>query len=478
MTAALRRSTLSLSIPNYRRWFAGQVVSISGNWMQTVAEMWLVVHLTGSGVAVGITAALQFLPILLVGALGGVLADRCDKRRLLMLTQTLMAIPALTMFALTLAGTAQLWMVYSLVLIRGMVLAVDNPLRQSFVPEVVGPDRVVNAVSLNSVIVHTGRIVGPAIAGAVIAVFGLSLCFLLNAASFGAMLIAVGGMDRAALLPAPRAPRARGQVREALREVSSRPALFGPLAMMAVIGTLSFNFQVLLPLFAKFTWHGTASTYALLTTAMGVGSVCGALAAGARNRVTPRLLAGSALLFGAAELGAALAPTLLVQALILAPLGAASVTFAAGVNSSLQLSADSASRGRVMSLYSVVFLGSTPIGAPIVGWLAQEYGPRAGLMLGALAALATGAAAALWLRARMRSRTIDRDDERDDLALRRARAALRRRPSAPARPAVRSVLRHRGRRAGARERARRARARSRRRHRDAVGPRAGGASRR
>jgi MFS family permease len=463
VTAALRRSTLSLEIPNYRRWFAGQIVSISGNWMQTVAEMWLVVHLTGSGVAVGVTAALQFVPILLVGALGGVLADRCDKRRLLMLTQALMAVPALTLFALTATGATQLWMVYALVFVRGIVLAVDNPLRQSFVMEVVGTDRVVNAVSLNSVIVHTGRILGPAIAGAVIALAGLSLCFALNAASFGAMLIAVAGMDRDALLPSPRAGRARGQVREAVREVASRPALFGPLAMMAVIGTLSFNFQVLLPLFAKFTWHGTASTYALLTTAMGIGSVCGALAAGARNRVTPRLLAGSALLLGAAELAAAAAPTLLAQALVLAPLGAASVTFAAGVNSSLQLAADGPSRGRVMSLYSVVFLGSTPIGAPLVGWLAQEYGPRAGLVLGALAALGTGGAAAWWLRERMRSHTVECDDERNDDHLRRARRRLRRRAAA-ARPAVRRVLRHRDRSAGAHGPGARARARSGRRH--------------
>jgi MFS family permease len=452
VTAALRRSTLSLSIPNYRRWFYGQVVSISGNWMQTVAEVWLVVHLTGSGVAVGITAALQFVPILLFGAMGGVIADRSDKRRLLMLTQTLMAMPALALFALTVTGATQLWMVYALVLTRGTVLAIDNPLRQSFVMELVGSDRVVNAVSLNSVIVHTGRIVGPAIAGAVIALAGLSFCFALNAASFGAMLIAIGGMDRRALLPPPRAERARGQVREALREVASRPALFGPLLMMAVIGTLSFNFQVLLPLFAKFTWHGTASTYALLTAAMGVGSVCGALAAGARNRVTPRLLAGSALLFGIAELGAAAAPTLLTQALLLAPLGAASVTFAAGVNSSLQLAAAGPSRGRVMSLYSVVFLGSTPIGAPLVGWLAQAYGPRAGLVLGAVAALGTGGAAAWWLRRRMRSRTVERDDGQNDRNLRGVRERLRRGPAA-AGADVRHVLRHSGPGAGARPRA-------------------------
>jgi MFS family permease len=222
--------------------------------------------------------------------------------------------------------------------------------------------------------------------------------------------------------------------------------------MMAVIGTLSFNFQVLLPLFAKFTWHGTASTYALLTAAMGVGSVCGALAAGARNRVTPRLLAGSALLFGIAELGAAAAPTLLTQALLLAPLGAASVTFAAGVNSSLQLAAAGPSRGRVMSLYSVVFLGSTPIGAPLVGWLAQAYGPRAGLVLGAVAALGTGGVSAWWLRRRMRSRTVERDDGRNDRDLPGVRERLRRGPAA-AGADVRHVLRHSGPGAGARPRA-------------------------
>ncbi len=393
MTAALRRSVSSLAIANYRRWFAGQVISISGNWMQTVAEMWLVVRLTGSGVSVGFTAALQFLPVLLLGAFGGVLADRYDKRRLLMLTQALMAIPALALWTLTATGSVQIWMVYALVLVRGTVNAVDNPARQSFVMEVVGPDRVVNAVSLNSVIVHTGRIVGPAIAGVIIALAGLGPCFAINAASFGAMLIALRGMDVRALQRAPRAARGHGQIRAAVREVRERPELRGPLMMMAVIGTLSFNFQVLLPLFARFTWHGTASTYALLTTAMGAGSVAGALAAGARNRVSPGLLAGSALVFGAAELAAAAAPSLLVQALLLAPLGAASVTFAAGVNSSLQLAAPGPSRGRVMSLYSVVFLGSTPIGAPLVGWLAEAYGPRAGLVLGAAAALATGAVA-------------------------------------------------------------------------------------
>jgi MFS family permease len=356
--------------------------------MQTVAEMWLLVHLTRSGLGVGLAAGLQFLPILLLGAMGGVLADRRDKRRLLMVTQSLMAVPALALWLLTATGAVQVWMVYALILVRGTVNAVDNPARQSFVSEMVGFDLVVNAVSLNSVIVHTARIVGPALAGVTIALTGVGTCFAVNALSFAAMFVALRRMDPAALHRGAPAPRARGQVRDAVREVLGRPELRIPLAMMVVVATLSFNFQVLLPLFASFTWHGTAATYALLTSAMAVGSVLGALASGARGRTGPELLAGSAALFGVAQLLAALAPTLAWQVAALVPLGTASVTFAAGVNSSLQLAAGPALRGRVMALYSVVFLGSTPIGAPLVGWLAGAAGPRAGLLLGGVAALA------------------------------------------------------------------------------------------
>jgi MFS family permease len=407
VSATLRRATISLAIPNYRRYFAGQVISISGNWMQIVAEMWLVVKLTGSGVSVGLTAGLQFLPILLLGAMGGVLADRYDKRRLLMVTQALMVIPALTLWGLTAAGAIEIWMVYALVLVRGTVLAIDNPARQSFVMDLVGADRVVNAVSLNSVIVHTARILGPMLAGGLIAVAGISVCFGVNALSFVAMLVALRGMDPALLQSAAPVPRRPGQVRAALREVARRPELRVPLAMMVVIGTLSFNFQVLLPLFARFTWHGTAATYALLTSAMGIGSVLGALAAGARGRVSPALLAGSAALMGTAQVAAGLAPTLALQVAVLVPLGAASVTFAAGVNSTLQLAAGDALRGRVMALYSVVFLGSTPIGAPIVGGLAEVAGPRAGLLLGGAAALATAAGGWLAMRPRGGVPTLD-----------------------------------------------------------------------
>ena len=393
MTVALRRTFSSLAVPNYRRYFAGQVVSVSGNWMQTVAELWLVVKLTHSGLLVGLTPAFQFLPILLFGAWGGLLADRMSKRRLLMVTQTLMIAPALTLFVLYQEGVVVPWMVYALVFVRGCVNAVDNPTRQSFPIELVGPDRLVNAVSLNSVIITTGRIVGPAIAGVVIAAAGVGPCFLLNALSFAAMLAALAAMNPAELHRAPRLERNQGQLRGALRHVAATPGLWIPLGMMVVVGTLSYNFQVLLPLLADMTWHGSATTYATLTTAMGVGALLGALEAGHRSRVSPALLVGAALAMGTVELIAAGAPTLAAEIAALVPLGALTITFSTGVNSSLQLAVDPALRGRIMALYSIVFLGSTPIGAPLVGWMAEAAGPRTGFVLGAVAALVAGIAA-------------------------------------------------------------------------------------
>ena len=393
MSATLARTFSSLSIPNYRRYFAGQVISITGNWMQIVGEMWLMVQLTGSGVGVGLAAGLQFLPILLFGAWGGLLADRLSKRRVLTYTQLSLAVPALALFALAATGAAEPWMVLALILVRGSVVAIDNPARQSFVVEIVGPDRVVNAVALNSVVVHCSRILGPVAAGTIIALVGIAPCFAVNAASFLAMFIALRTMNPRALHTPKPAERKRGELKSALRYVRGTPELLIPLAMMALVGTISFNFQVLLPLLADFTWNGTASTYAMLTAAMGVGSVAGALAAGARGRVSPGLLVVSSLAFGLSMLLAAAAPTLEWQLAALIPLGAASVTFAAGVNSALQINVEPTMRGRVMSLYSIVFLGSTPIGAPLVGWLAEAAGPRAGLLAGGVAALLAGVAA-------------------------------------------------------------------------------------
>jgi MFS family permease len=396
VTAALRRSVSSLSVPNYRRYFTGQVVSVSGNWMQIVAEVWLILKLTGSGTAVGLVAALQFAPILLFGAFGGMLADRVPKRKLLQVTQAAMAVPALSLFALYATGVVEPWMVFALVFLRGSINAVDNPTRQSFVIEMVGPDRVVNAVSLNSVIVHASRIAGPAVAGAVISVWGVGPCFLLNVATFAAMIVALRAMDQAELESAPVVPREKGALRASLRYVRETPSLRVPLLMMALVGTLSFNFLVILPLLARFSFDKPASGYASLMIAMGIGSVFGALVVGARGRVSNRLLVLSSALFGVLILMLAITPTIELAAAVLVPLGAASVTFAAGVNSALQLAVSAAMRGRVMALYSMVFLGSTPIGGPLAGWLAEEWSPRVALLVGAAAALiaAVGARAA------------------------------------------------------------------------------------
>jgi MFS family permease len=281
-------------------------------------------------------------------------------------------------------------MVFALVFVRGCVNAVDYPTRQAFVMEMVGGERVVNAVSLNSVLVHSARIAGPAVAGVLIATVGVEPCFALNAASFAAMIFYLRSMDAGALRAAEVVPRQPGAVRAGLRYVRSEPELWIPLGLMAIVGTLGFNFQAILPLLARFTFDGGPGAYAALVSAMGVGAVIGALVNGARGKVTPLLLAGAAIGFGALSLLAAGAPTLALELLVLAPLGAASVTLAASVNSALQLASEPSMRGRVMALYSIVFLGSTPIGGPLTGWLAEAIDPRAALVMAGVAAIAAG----------------------------------------------------------------------------------------
>lgn len=406
MTAAIRHSFNSLEIPNYRRYFTGQLISLSGTWMQTVAALWVVLSLTGSGVAVGLTTALQFLPMLLIGAWGGLLADRVSKRRLLIATQALMAIPAVGLFAVTATGVVAPWMVYLAVFAMGSVNAVDNPTRQSFVIEMVGSDRVVNAVSLNSVIVQAARIVGPALAGILIATVGVVPCFALNALTFVAMILALWGMDPERLHAGPPAEPEPGAIRAGLRYVLRTPELLVPLALMALVGTLGFNFQVVLPLLARFSFDSGAMTYATLVSAMAVGSIAGALVNGHRGRTGPRLIAGGALAFGVAALGAAAMPSLAFEVPALMLLGATSVTFAATINSTLQLAVSPEMRGRVMALYSVVFLGSTPIGGPLAGWLAQTYDPRVALLLAGISGLSAAWAAHVSF-ARLRARTAE-----------------------------------------------------------------------
>ena len=398
LTAATGRTFRSLRVRNYRIWFVGQTISLSGTWMQSTAQSWLVWSLTHNAFYLGLTAALQFLPVLLLGAYGGVIADRFDKRHVLMATQALFMLQALVIWLVVATGVVQLWMVWALALAMGLINVFDNPSRQSFAIEMVGPDDLSNAVGLNSVIVNASRIVGPAVAGVLIWKVGLSWTFLFNAVSFTAVLVALVAMRPGELHRVARLAAARGQVRAGLRYAWGSWELRVPLLMMAVVGTLSYNFIVILPLFAGSVFHRGGGTYGALTTAMGVGALAGALAVASRLRPRYQQLVLVTFAFGALAMAVAVAPTLLIALVLLVPMGAASVSFIALANSLLQLNSSGQMRGRVMALWAIVFLGSTPIGAPLTGLVAAHFGARAALGMGAVAALLAALGGGLALR--------------------------------------------------------------------------------
>lgn len=381
------RTFASLSKENYRRYLAGQAVSLVGTWMQTVAQGWLVLRLTGSGTALGLVVAVQFLPVLLLGPYGGVIVDRLDKRRLLLVTQSALAVLALTLGVLDVTHLVRLWEVVVIAACLGLVNAVDNPARQSFTLEMVGSADLGNAVSLNSVMVNAARSVGPAVAGLIIATLGVGVCFLINAGSYLAVIASLATLSVPALHRAPPLTRARGQLRAGLRYVRATPAIAGPLVMMGLVGTLAFEFQVVLPVVARTTFHSGAGTYGLMSAAMGVGAVLGGLVVATRARTGLRSLIGGAAGFGVVILGAAAAPTVATELVALVLVGAGSIAFLAVGNATLQLAAEPQMRGRVMSLWAVAFLGSTPIGGPIAGLVAEQAGPRWALALGGAAAL-------------------------------------------------------------------------------------------
>ncbi len=385
----------SLDTPNFRRYLAGQAVSLVGTWMQIVALGWLVLEITGSGTALGAVVAAQFLPILVLGPYGGLLADRLDKRRLLIVTQSILGLTALALGALVLTGAVELWMVVAVAVVFGVVTACDNPARQAFSVEMVGPERLRNAVSLHSIMVNVARAVGPAVAGVIIATAGTGICFVINAASYAAVLIALGTMDARALRPAPLAERRPGQVREGLAYIGRTPSLVVPLVMLGVMGTLAYEFQVVLPLLATGTFGGDAATYGVLTSAMGAGAIVGGLAVAGHGRTGLRPLTVAATALGAALIAVAVSPSLPVAVLALAATGAASIAFLATASTSLQLASEPRFRGRVMAIWTVAFLGSTPIGAPVVGAISEHVGPRAGLAAGAAACLVAAAIGAL-----------------------------------------------------------------------------------
>jgi MFS family permease len=355
--------------------------------------------LTGSGVALGFELMFTFGPILLLGAWGGVVADRFDKRRVLIATQTALAAASTALGVLTLAGVVRLWMIYAIAAFVGVITSVDHPTRQSFVPEMVGRAAVSNAVSLNSAVFTGTRIVGPAIGAALIGAVGIAPGFLFDGASYLAVVAGLALMRRRELRPAERARPGRGGLREGVRYVARTRELRLPLVLMAILFAFSFNFVVLLPLMARRSFAGGPGTYGSLLSLMGFGSFLGALAFANRARPGMRLLAAAGVALGAFSVAAAAAPTLGWEWASLVPLGFASIAFMITGNTTLQLAAAPTMRGRVMSLYSVVFLGSTPIGAPLAGWMGQHLGPRLGLAAGgAVAAIASGVA--LWVVAR------------------------------------------------------------------------------
>ena len=393
-----RQTFASLANPNYRRYFRGQAISLVGTWMQTVAQSWLVLELTGSGTDLGVVVALQTLPVLLLGPYGGVVADRVDKRKLMMLLQAIMGLLALLLGLLTVTHLVTLWQVYLLAFLLGLNSSFENPARQSFVLEMVGPKDLRNAVSLNSVLVNSARAVGPAVAGIIIAIGGLGICFLLNALSFVAVVVSLARLDVSALQPSVPTSRARGQLRAGLGYVKGNPRLAIPLLMMALVGCLTYEFQVTLPIVAKQTFGGGPQVYGFMTAAMGVGAVVGGLYLAARGRTGIRSLVNSAMVFCLVMTGAALAPTLWLELIALGLVGAASVGFLSKGNSTLQLEASAQMRGRVMALWAVAFLGSTPIGGPIAGAVSEQFGGRAGLALGATACLLAAGLGAITLR--------------------------------------------------------------------------------
>ncbi|WP_043226798.1 MFS transporter [Streptomyces sp. NRRL F-5193] len=393
-----RRGTFSsLSIRNYRLFFTGAIVSNTGTWMARITQDWLVLSLTGSAAAVGITTALQFLPMLLFGLYGGVIADRYPKRRLLLVSQAALGLCGLALAVLTLSGQVQVWHVYLIAFLLGMVTVVDNPARQSFVSEMVGPDQLRNAVSLNSANFQSARLVGPAVAGVLIAGVGSGWAFLINGLSFLAPLAALWLMRTSELHKVERAPRGKGQLREGLRYVAGRPDLIWPIVLVGFIGTFGFNFPIWLTAFSEEVFHVGAGTYGFLNTLMAAGSLAGALLAARRGTTRLRMLVIAAGVFGVLEVMAALSPSFWLFALLLVPIGMIGLTVNITANSAVQMATDPAMRGRVMSLYMMVFAGGTPIGAPLLGWVTDTYGARVGFAAGGLVSLAAAAVIGLVL---------------------------------------------------------------------------------
>jgi MFS family permease len=378
------------------------VISNTGSWMQRVAQDWLVLDLAhGSGTALGITTGLQFLPLLLFSLWGGMIADRYPKRRILMVTQATMGALALILGVLALTHSVAIWQVYALAFGLGLATVVDNPTRQAFAPEMVGRDGLANAIALNSAVFNLARVAGPAVAGLVISLVGTPAAFLVNAASYGAVLISLKLMRPSELHVTRPLPRAKGQLREAMRYVKERPALWMTMALIFFVATFGMNFQVTNALMSREVFGTGAAAFGIASTMFAVGALGGALLAARRSRPTMALLLVTSFAFSALEVITGLMPYFWSFLLMLVPTGLALLTLTTAANSATQLATTADMRGRVMGLYMLVFLGGAPIGSPLVGWVAEAFGPRMSLIAGGvISAVATAVIGIMLVRSK------------------------------------------------------------------------------
>ena len=378
----------ALTVPNFRRYVCGQSLSLIGTWVETVAQALLVLQLTHSGTVLGLTTAARYGPILLLSPAAGLLVDRHAKRRVLLLTQAGLGLVSAALGASVLSGSIRLWQVVALALLFGSLSAVDNPARLAFVSEVVPRELVRNAVTLNSTVVNVARVIGPTIAAVLVGTVGIGWCFVANAVSFGFVIISLLSLDSRGLQAVPAVPRERGQLRAGLRYAAQVPAIARPLLMMALIGTLTFEFEVSLPLLARLTFHGGATAYSWLLGAVGAGAVAGGLLAARSGRTGVSRLSWIAACYAVAVGLLAAAPTLPTAAAACVLVGAVTISFLTTGNSTIQIASEPAYRGRVAALWSTALVGSTAVGSPVIGVVSDAAGPRYALALGAVACVA------------------------------------------------------------------------------------------
>jgi MFS family permease len=388
---ATRETFGAMSVRNFRLFFGGQLISQVGNWLTMVAQTLLVLSLTNSGIALGILAAAQFGPVLLIGPWTGLVADRSDKRKLLLIVQTLAMLQSFALATLAFMGDPPVGAIYAVALVGGVTVAFDNPARRAFVVEMVPEDLINNAVALNSALMTSARVVGPALAGLLVTTAGFGWAFLADAISYVAVIVGLAMIRNSELRPAPVTPRAKGQVRAGLRYARSVPDLWVPLLMMAVVGTFAYNFQVVFPLFVTRSLGGTDGTFTLLFSVVSVGALIGALATARRKSIDVRMVSLTSVGFGAALALMTFAPNQPVAFAVGVLVGLGSISFLTASTAIVQIRSDPTMRGRVLALQAMVFLGSTPIGGPIVGAISEHWGARYGVGVGAVAALGAGA---------------------------------------------------------------------------------------